>query len=187
MGEPGESLEVCLIQFVSLFRGGEKIPMGKREAQFVTLRQLREEVGNDACRFFYLMRSHDQPLDFDLELAKSRSNENPVYYIQYAHARVASVMKQLAAPRDSRFDLAQGLAQRDAARRRAGAGAAAGAVALPGRARAARRASARRTRWCITCANWPTPSTPSTTPSSSSCRRRRCAMRAWRWSAPRSR
>ena len=91
MGEPGESLEACLIQFVSLFRGGEKIPMGKREAQFVTLRQLREEVGNDACRLFYLMRSHDQQLDFDLELAKSRSNENPVYYIQYAHARVASV------------------------------------------------------------------------------------------------
>jgi arginyl-tRNA synthetase len=97
MGEPPECLEVCLIQFVSLFRSGEKIPMGKREAQFVTLRQLREEVGNDACRLFYLMRSHDQHLDFDLELAKSRSNENPVYYIQYAHARVASVMKQLAA------------------------------------------------------------------------------------------
>jgi len=97
MGEPGDCLEVCLIQFVSLFRGGEKIPMGKREAQFVTLRQLRAEVGNDACRLFYLMRSHDQPLDFDLELAKSRNNENPVYYIQYAHARVVSVMKQLAA------------------------------------------------------------------------------------------
>jgi arginyl-tRNA synthetase len=97
MGQPGESLEACLMQFVSLFRGGEKIPMGKREAQFVTLRQLREEVGNDACRFFYLMRSHDQQLDFDLELAKSRTNDNPVYYIQYAHARVASVMKQLDA------------------------------------------------------------------------------------------
>jgi arginyl-tRNA synthetase len=97
MGEPGESLEACLMQFVSLFRGGQKIPMGKREAQFVTLRQLREEVGNDACRFFYLMRSHDQQLDFDLELAKSRTNDNPVYYIQYAHARVASVMKQLQA------------------------------------------------------------------------------------------
>jgi arginyl-tRNA synthetase len=97
MGQPGESLEACLMQFVSLFRGGEKIPMGKREAQFVTLRQLREEVGNDACRFFYLMRSHDQQLDFDLELAKSRTNDNPVYYIQYAHARVASVMKQLEA------------------------------------------------------------------------------------------
>jgi arginyl-tRNA synthetase len=97
MGEPGDCLEACLIQFVSLFRGGEKIPMGKRAGQFVTLRQLRAEVGNDACRLFYLMRSHDQPLDFDLELAKSRSNENPVYYIQYAHARVASVMKQLAA------------------------------------------------------------------------------------------
>jgi len=108
MGEPGESLEVTLIQFVSLFRGGEKIAMGKREAQFVTLRQLREEVGNDACRFFYLMRSHDQPLDFDLALAKSRTNENPVYYIQYAHARVTSVLKQLGAKGLS-FDLAAGL------------------------------------------------------------------------------
>jgi arginyl-tRNA synthetase len=97
MGEPGDSLEASLIQFVSLYRGGEKVPMGKREGQFVTLRALRAEVGNDACRLFYLMRSHDQPLDFDLELAKSRSNENPVYYIQYAHARVASVMRQLAA------------------------------------------------------------------------------------------
>jgi arginyl-tRNA synthetase len=109
MGEPPESLEATLIQFVSLWRGGEKIPMGKREAQFVTLRQLREEVGNDACRLFYLMRSHEQPLDFDLELAKSRTNENPVYYIQYAHARVASVMKQLAA-RGLEFDRAAGLA-----------------------------------------------------------------------------
>ncbi|HXY98106.1 MAG TPA: arginine--tRNA ligase [Steroidobacteraceae bacterium] len=109
MGQPGDCLEVQLIQFVSLFRGAEKIPMGKREAQFVTLRQLRAEVGNDACRFFYLMRSHDQPLDFDLELAKSRTNENPVYYIQYAHARVASVMKQLSA-RGLAFDRAAGLA-----------------------------------------------------------------------------
>jgi arginyl-tRNA synthetase len=109
MGEPAESLEVTLIQFVNLFRGGEKIAMGKREAQFVTLRQLRAEVGNDACRFFYLMRSHDQPLDFDLELAKSRTNENPVYYIQYAHARVTSVLKQLAA-KGLQFDRAEGLA-----------------------------------------------------------------------------
>ena len=109
MGQPGECLEAPLIQFVSLYRGNEKIPMGKREAQFVTLRQLREEVGNDACRFFYLMRSHDQPLDFDLELAKSRTNENPVFYIQYAHARVASVAKQLAA-RGLSFARAEGLA-----------------------------------------------------------------------------
>src|SRR5256884_3514622 len=109
MGQPGECLEAPLIQFVNLYRGADKVPMGKREAQFVTLRQLREEVGNDACRFFYLMRSHDQPLDFDLELAKSRTNENPVYYIQYAHARVASVMKQLAA-RGLSFDRADGLA-----------------------------------------------------------------------------
>jgi arginyl-tRNA synthetase len=109
MGEPEDCLEAVLIQFVSLFRGGEKVSMGKREANFVTLRQLREEVGNDACRFFYLMRSHDQPLDFDLELAKSRTNENPVYYIQYAHARVASVMKQLEA-RGHSYDRAMGFA-----------------------------------------------------------------------------
>ncbi len=109
LGEPPASLEVCLIQFVSLFRGGEKIPMGKREAQFVTLRELRREVGNDACRLFYLMRSHDQHLDFDLELAKLRSNENPLYYIQYAHARVASVMKQLAA-RGLLYDATLGVA-----------------------------------------------------------------------------
>jgi arginyl-tRNA synthetase len=109
MGQPGECLEATLIQFVSLYRGSERIPMGKREGQFVTLRQLRAEVGNDACRFFYLMRSHDQPLDFDLELAKARTNENPVYYIQYAHARVASVMKQLAA-RGLSFEREQGLA-----------------------------------------------------------------------------
>jgi arginyl-tRNA synthetase len=96
MGEPPDSLEVQLVQFVSLYRGGEKVPMSTRAGEFITLRQLRGEVGNDAARFFYVMRSHDQPLDFDLELAKSRSNDNPVYYIQYAHARVASVLRQLA-------------------------------------------------------------------------------------------
>ncbi|HEY5020091.1 MAG TPA: arginine--tRNA ligase, partial [Steroidobacteraceae bacterium] len=108
MGEPGECLEACLIQFVNLFRGTEKIPMGKRTGQFVTLRQLRAEVGNDACRLFYLMRSHDQPLDFDLELAKSRSSENPVFYLQYAHARVASVRRQLEA-RELSYDPALAL------------------------------------------------------------------------------
>lgn len=109
MGEPGDCLEVNLIQFVSLFRGGEKIPMGKREAQFVTLRELRTEVGNDACRFFYLISSHDQPLDFDLELAKSRTRDNPVYYIQYAHARVSSVMKEADA-RGYEYDREEGMA-----------------------------------------------------------------------------
>ena len=113
--------------------------MGKREAQFVTLRQLREEVGNDACRLFYLMRSHDQPLDFDLELAKSRTNENPVYYIQYAHARVASVMKQLARPRPA-FDRAEGLAGASLARPAPHEQAVLGvAGALPGGAASRRR------------------------------------------------
>jgi arginyl-tRNA synthetase len=95
MGFAGDSLEVQLVQFVTLYRGGEKLSMSTRSGEFVTMRQLREEVGNDAARFFYVMRSTDQHLDFDLELAKSRSNENPVYYIQYAHARVASVFRQL--------------------------------------------------------------------------------------------
>jgi arginyl-tRNA synthetase len=103
MGEPPDSLEVQLVQFVSLFRGGEKASMSTRAGEFVTLRQLRAEVGNDAARFFYVMRSHDQHLEFDLELAKSRSNDNPVYYIQYAHARVASVLRQLAA-KGHRYD-----------------------------------------------------------------------------------
>jgi len=109
MGEPADSLEVPLIQVVTLYRGAEQIPMSKRSGQFVTLRELRGEVGNDACHFFYLMRGHEQPLDFDLELATSRTNENPVYYIQYAYARGASVMKQLTA-RGFSFDRDQGLA-----------------------------------------------------------------------------
>jgi arginyl-tRNA synthetase len=107
MGEPPDCLEVSLLQLVSLYRGGEKVAMGKREGQFVTLRQLRGEVGNDACRFYYVMRSHEQALDFDLELAKSRTSENPVYYIQYAHARVASVLRQLA-ERGLAYDAARG-------------------------------------------------------------------------------
>lgn len=95
MGQPGDSLEVRLVQFVTLFRGEEKVQMSTRSGEFITLRQLRAEVGNDACRFYYVMRSNDQHLDFDLELAKKRSNDNPVYYIQYAHARVSSVLRQL--------------------------------------------------------------------------------------------
>jgi arginyl-tRNA synthetase len=109
MGEPPASLEALLVQFVTLFRGGEKAQMSTRSGEFITLRQLRNEVGNDACRFFYVMRSNDQHLDFDMELAKARTNENPVYYIQYAHARVASVLRQLDAKGLS-YDAGVGLA-----------------------------------------------------------------------------
>jgi arginyl-tRNA synthetase len=108
LGGPAESFEVRLVQFVSLFRGGEKAQMSTRSGEFVTLRDLRKEVGNDAARLFYVMRSNDQHLDFDLELAKARSNDNPVYYIQYAHARVASVMRQ-AHERGLTHDAARGL------------------------------------------------------------------------------
>ena len=87
-------LEVALVQFAVLYRDGQKTSMSTRSGEFVTLRELRGEVGNDACRFFYVLRKSDQHLDFDLDLAKSQSNENPVYYVQYAHARVCSVLDQ---------------------------------------------------------------------------------------------
>jgi len=96
MGYSGGDLEVLLVQFVALYRDGKKMQMSTRSGEFDTLRQLRAEVGNDAARFFYVSRSHDQHLDFDLDVAKSESNDNPVYYIQYAHARIASVFRQLA-------------------------------------------------------------------------------------------
>jgi len=95
MGEPPECLEVQLVQFVALYRSGKKAQMSTRSGEFVTLRQLRDEVGNDAARLFFVMRSNEQHLDFDLDLAKSESTDNPVYYLQYAHARVCSVMRQL--------------------------------------------------------------------------------------------
>ncbi len=94
LGLPTEKLEVALVQFAVLYRDGQKTSMSTRSGEFVTLRELRKEVGNDACRFFYVLRKSDQHLDFDLDLAKSQSNENPVYYIQYAHARVCSVLNQ---------------------------------------------------------------------------------------------
>ena len=87
-------LEVALVQFAVLYRDGKKASMSTRSGEFVTLRALRQEVGNDAARFFYVLRKSDQHLDFDLDLAKSQSNENPVYYVQYAHARVCSVLEQ---------------------------------------------------------------------------------------------
>jgi arginyl-tRNA synthetase len=95
MGYRADDLEVQLVQFVALYRGGRKVQMSTRSGEFDTLRQLRAEVGNDAARFFYVSRSNDQHLDFDLDVAKSQSNDNPVYYIQYAHARIASVFRQL--------------------------------------------------------------------------------------------
>ncbi len=109
LGGPVESFEVRLVQFVTLYRGGEKAQMSTRSGEFVTLRDLRREVGNDAARLFYVLRSNDQHLDFDLELAMSRSNENPVYYIQYANARVTSVIRQMS-DRGLRHDVANGLA-----------------------------------------------------------------------------
>ena len=94
LGLDADVLDVALVQFAVLYRNGQKASMSTRSGEFVTLRTLREDVGNDACRFFYVLRKSDQHLDFDLDLATSQSNENPVYYIQYAHARVCSLLAQ---------------------------------------------------------------------------------------------
>ncbi|MBE2294886.1 MAG: arginine--tRNA ligase [Phycisphaerales bacterium] len=95
LGENPDRLDVLLVQFAILYRNGERAQMSTRSGDFVTLRELRQEVGNDAARFFYVMRKSEQHLDFDLDLAKSQSKDNPVYYIQYSHARVCSVLRQL--------------------------------------------------------------------------------------------
>jgi arginyl-tRNA synthetase len=95
MGDDPAKLDVLLVQFAILYKGGERMQMSTRSGEFVTLRELRGEVGNDAARFFYVTRKCEQHMDFDLDLAKSQSADNPVYYIQYAHARVCSVLRQL--------------------------------------------------------------------------------------------
>jgi arginyl-tRNA synthetase len=95
LGMDAERLTVLLVQFAALYRGTERLKMSTRSGEFVTLRELRQEVGTDAARFFYIQRKSEQHLNFDLELAKSQSNENPIYYIQYAHARISSVFRKL--------------------------------------------------------------------------------------------
>ncbi len=96
LGRSSNDLQVILVQLVSLLRGGQPVAMSTRAGEFVTLKEVVEEVGRDACRFFFLMRRSDSQLDFDLELAKQQNNENPVYYVQYAHARVCSINRTAA-------------------------------------------------------------------------------------------
>jgi arginyl-tRNA synthetase len=95
IGDDPERLHVLLVQFAILYKGGERMQMSTRSGEFVTLRELRHEVGNDAARFFYVLRKCEQHMDFDLDLAKSQSNDNPVFYVQYAHARIYSVFRQM--------------------------------------------------------------------------------------------
>jgi arginyl-tRNA synthetase len=119
-GHDPEALRVILIQTVSLLRDGQEVKMGKRAGEFVTLDDVIEEVGRDATRYFYLMRRHDTPLEFDLELAKRQSMDNPVYYVQYAHARCCAILRrarELGAPElpltpevAARLDLAEEIA-----------------------------------------------------------------------------
>ena len=92
LGYPGDDITVILMQLVRLYRGGEIVKMSKRSGKYVTLDELIEEVGKEAARFFFIMRSPDSALDFDLDLAKAESSDNPVYYVQYAHARICSIL-----------------------------------------------------------------------------------------------
>lgn len=92
LGYPGDDITVILMQLVRLYRGGEIVKMSKRSGQYVTLDELIEEVGKEAARFFFIMRNPDSALDFDLDLAKAESSDNPVYYVQYAHARICSIL-----------------------------------------------------------------------------------------------
>ena len=96
-GYPKDRLQVVLVQMVNLLRGGKKVEMSKRAGEFITMREVIDEVGADAAKFFFLMRDSNSHLDFDLELAKQRSSDNPVYYVQYAHARIASLWRVAAA------------------------------------------------------------------------------------------
>jgi len=109
-GYPKDRLRVVLVQMVSLMRAGQKVEMSKRAGEFITLREVVDEVGADAAKFFFLMRRSDTHLDFDLDLAKQRSADNPVYYVQYAHARIASLYRVAEArgirvPKPSEADL----------------------------------------------------------------------------------
>jgi arginyl-tRNA synthetase len=103
LGRRADDLEVVLIQFVNLLRGGEQVSMSTRSGEFVTLREVIDEVGVDATRYFFAMRRSDSHLDFDLELAKSTSTENPVYYVQYAHARINSIFREAESRGAPRF------------------------------------------------------------------------------------
>lgn len=104
-----EKLIIPLVQFAVLYRGNEKVQMSTRSGEFVTLRQLREDVGKDACRYFYVMRKVEQHMDFDLDLAKSNTKDNPVFYIQYAHARICRVLSKLK-EQNQQYDEVMGLA-----------------------------------------------------------------------------
>jgi arginyl-tRNA synthetase len=94
LGYTPDSLEVSIMQLVHVVEGGERAQMSKRRGEFVTLDELIDDIGSDAARFFMLQRSHDTTVDLDLELARKTSNENPVYYVQYAHARIASILRK---------------------------------------------------------------------------------------------
>ena len=94
LGRDEEDLEVIILQLVNLLRGGQQVRMSKRTGTFIGMAELVEEVGRDAARFFFLMRSPESHLDFDLDLAQEQTADNPVYYVQYAHARICSILRQ---------------------------------------------------------------------------------------------
>ena len=177
LGGAPEQLELLIMQFVHLVEGGERGKMSKRAGEFVTLDDLVDDIGVDAARWFLLARSHDTSIDLDLDLARSQSSDNPVYYVQYAHARIASVLRKAGEAR-----VAEALAAPAAGSRRAGCTRASarscGGCSTSRRRRARRPTAARRTGSPRTRSRRRSCSAPSTaTARSSACppTRRRCA------------
>ena len=103
-GNNADKLKILLVQMVNLLRGKERIPLSTRKGKFVTLKEVVNEVGKDAARFIFMTRKYDAQLDFDLELAKQKSNDNPVYYVQYAHARICSILRNSNEPIPDKID-----------------------------------------------------------------------------------
>ena len=181
-GDP-DQLELLIMQLVHLLRGGERAQMSKRAGEFVTLEELVAEIGVDAARWYLLARSHDTTVDLDLDLAREQSAENPVYYVQYAHARIASIVAKAGTARlqEALAAAATPSAARAASRR---AGADRAAAGVPGRAGRGEPSGARRTAWLPTCSSSPRASPPSTATAACSApsrtRSSRCGSRSRR-------
>ena len=161
LGGAPDAIELPLQQFVHLIEGSERAKMSKRRGDFITLDQLIDEIGVDASRYFMLQRSHDRTVDLDLDLARRESAENPVYYIQYAHARIVDDARQAAAERvAAALGPAPDWGTGELERRRAGSDQ--GADRVPRRGRRGGRRGAGRTGSPPTRWSWPRSSPPST-------------------------
>ena len=162
LGHPPEAFEVLIVQLVTLLRDGQPVRMSKRRGEFVLMEELLEEVGRDAARFTFLTRRHDSPLDFDLAVATRQSSDNPVYYVQYAQARIHSIARQAAEQGIAIPAVGRGRSR--SAHRAGRAGAHQAAAAVSGGRAAVRRARSSRIASRSGCKSWPGCSTPTTRP-----------------------